>query len=317
MPFADLHCDTISRLLHQQRAGQPTTLRQGEPLQVNLTKLRRSGYTLQNFALFVDLHAPQTLATSPWSELQALARRYWQEVQENRDWLHPVLSARDLTRAQETGKLAAVLTVEEGGVCQGALSHLRTLYRLGVRMLTLSWNYENELAHPNGQQGGLTETGFAFLEEMEALGIIPDVSHLGDQGFWDVCRQAKRPFVASHSNCRALYPHRRNLTDEMLRALGDRGGLVGVNFYAGFLDGGPLARTGDILRHLRHVIDVGGLDVVALGSDFDGIDTPVELGDAGTMERLTTALEQGGFTPREIDALCWGNVWRFYGEWLA
>lgn len=317
MPFADLHCDTISRLLHQQREGQPTTLRQGEPLEVNLTKLRHSGYLLQNFALFVDLHAPHTQATSPWAELQALARCYWQEVERNRDWLHPVLSAKDLDRAKAAGKLAAVLTVEEGGVCQGDLSRLGTLHRLGVRMLTLTWNYENELAHPNGQQGGLTETGFSFLAEMERLGMIPDVSHLGDQGFWDVCHQANRPFVASHSSCRALYPHRRNLTDEMIRAIGARGGLVGVNFYAGFLDGGPITRTGDILRHLRHIIDVGGLEAAALGSDFDGIDTPLELGDSGTMDRLTTALEQGDFTPREIDALCWGNVWRFYGTYFT
>lgn len=317
MPFADLHCDTISRLLQQRRAGQSTTLRQGEPLQVNLNKLRRSGYVLQNFALFVDLRAPQTQVLGPWTELYVLAQCYWREVTDNRDWLHPVLSAKDLGRAKAAGKLAAVLTVEEGGVCQGNVARLRALHDFGVRMLTLTWNYENELARPNGQQGGLTETGFAFLEEMETLGIIPDVSHLGDQGFWDVCRQAKRPFVASHSSCRALYPHRRNLTDEMLRALGERGCLVGVNFYAGFLDGGSVTRTADILRHLRHIIDTAGLEAAALGSDFDGIDTPLELGDAGTMDRLTAALEQGGFTPREIDALCWGNVWRFYGERLA
>lgn len=317
MPFADLHCDTISRLLAQQRAGQLTSLRCGAGLEVNLAKLRHSGYALQNFALFVDLQAPQVQATSPWEEVQALAGCYWKELENNRDWATPVFTSADLDRAKAAGKLACVLTVEEGGVCQGDLSRLRRLHRLGVRMLTLTWNYANELARPNKQAGGLTETGIAFLEEMEALGMILDVSHLGDDGFWEVCRRAKRPFVASHSSCRALYDHPRNLTDDMIKALADQGGLVGVNFYAGFLDGGSITRTGDILRHLRHVIDVGGLDVAALGSDFDGIDTPLELGDSGTMDCLPAALEQNGFTPREIDALCWGNVWRFYREQLG
>ena len=104
--------------------------------------------------------------------------------------------------------VGCLLTVEEGGVCLGRLPLLRTLYRVGVRMLTLTWNYPNELGQPNGQPGGLTETGLAFLEEMERLGMIADVSHLGDDGFWDVARHAKRPFLASHSCCRALRDHR-------------------------------------------------------------------------------------------------------------
>lgn len=316
MPFVDLHCDTISRILSLRREGQSVSLGRGPGLDVDLDQLRRSGYLAQCFALFVDLHSQAVQKTSPWEEVQALAACWQRELEENRDVLHPLLRAEDLTRAQREGKLGALLTVEEGGVCQGSLKKLRQLHRLGVRLVTLTWNYENELGHPNGQAGGLTETGFAFVAEMERLHMLVDVSHLSDDGFWDLCRCAARPFLASHSSCRALYPHRRNLSDEMIRAMAQRGGLVGVNFYAGFLTGGSRTPTQAILDHLRHVINVGGLESAALGSDFDGIDTPLDLGTAGGLPQLVQAMERAGFTPREIEAVCWRNAWRFLQEGL-
>lgn len=311
MPIIDLHCDTISRLLRDRRAGGTDTLRAGPGGHISLEKLRRSGYLLQAFALFVDLKETE----DPLREVLALADLFWQEAQANVDLL-PVRDFSDLERARAENKLAALLTVEEGGVFGGEPALLRTLHRLGVRLVTLTWNYPNELGFPNGMAGGLTERGFAFLEEMERLRILADVSHLGDEGFWDVCRAAKRPFLASHSCCRALRDHPRNLTDEMIRAIADRGGIVGVNFYARFLGEDPVSRTADILRHLRHIINVGGLSTAALGSDFDGIDCPLELGDAGNMGALAEAMDAAGFTPLEIEAVTWKNAWDFFKETL-
>lgn len=335
MPFIDLHCDTIARLLAARRGGAPGSLGQGTAGgQVDLEKLRRSGVLLQTFALFVNLEGdplPTTPATGPedlyarsmdcrgadpLEEVLTLADLYWQEVEANAHLVQPVLSFADLERARRTGKTGTLLAVEEGGVCRGQLPLLRTLHRLGVRLLTLTWNYPNQLAAPNGQAGGLTETGRAVLAEMEALGMLADVSHLGDEGFWDVCRLAKRPFLASHSCCRALRDHRRNLTDAMLRALGDRGCLVGVNFSAGLLGSGPVSRLEVLARHLRHIIDTAGLAAAALGSDFDGIDCPLELEDAGHLDRLLPALDRAGFTHREIEAVCWQNAWDFFRRTL-
>ena len=335
MPFIDLHCDTIARLLAARRAGLPVSLRRGTAGgHVSLEKLRASGALLQTFALFVNLEgkplptAPATgpadlyarsmdcRGADPLEEVLTLADLYWQEVQANADLVQPVLSFADLAHARRTGKLGALLAVEEGGVCRGQLPLLRTLYRLGVRVLTLTWNYPNQLAFPNGQAGGLTDTGRAFLAEMEDLGMVPDVSHLGDEGFWDLCQLARRPFLATHSGCRALHDHRRNLTDEMLRALGDRGCLVGVNFYAGFLGPHETSRLADLTAHLRHMIRTAGLEAVALGSDFDGIDCPLEVGDAGCLDRLVQAMEAAGFTPREIEAVCWKNAWDFFRRTL-
>lgn len=147
MPFIDLHCDTIARLLACQRAGHPAHLRRGEPLHVNLEKLRRSGYLLQAFALFVNLHgtpAPagdggdplyaQSMAArpeDPLEEVLTLADLYWTELAQNRDLARPVLTFQDLVEARQAGQIGCLLTVEEGGVCRGSLPLLRTLYRLG------------------------------------------------------------------------------------------------------------------------------------------------------------------------------------------
>lgn len=324
MLFADMHCDTISKLLALRREGRTVGLRNGAGLHVTLEKLQQGGCLLQNFALFVNLKE----TADPLAEVLTLADLYETELTENADRMAPVLNYQDVEKNQRAGKLSALLTVEEGGVCRGQLPLLRCLYRLGVRMLTLTWNYENELGWPNTaaklpgchpqRSYGLKETGFAFVEEMERLRMIVDVSHLSDDGFWDVCRTAKRPFVASHSDARSLCSHSRNLTDEMLRALADRGGVVGLNFYAPFLSHrSRVSLTADMVRHIRHMITVGGLACVGLGSDFDGIDCPVELEDSAGLPRLVEEMEKQGFTPREIDAVCGQNVLRLYREVLG
>lgn len=177
MPFVDLHCDTIARLLACRRAGLPGQLRTGEGAHVTLEKLQRSGYLLQNFALFVNLQGETPppgegagaedlyrlsmgcRAGSPLEEVLTLADLYWTEMAANEDLAVPVRSFQEMERARQAGRIACLLTVEEGGVCLGSLPLLRTLYRLGVRMLTLTWNYPNELGCPNGQPGRADPAG--------------------------------------------------------------------------------------------------------------------------------------------------------------
>ena len=233
--------------------------------------------------------------------------------------------------------MSAMLTLEEGGICQGNLSYLRDFYRLGARMMTLTWNFQNELGFPNKMgasdgtrpprcvpdtEHGLTETGIAFLEEMERLGMIIDISHLNDAGIWDVFRHTTKPFVASHSNARALASHPRNLTDEMIRALAERGGVAGINFCASFLrdeehGGDPkhsLCR--DMVRHMKHMKSIGGIGCIGLGSDFDGITSIVEMKDCSGMQMLADEMSAQGFTTGEIESVFSGNVLRVYREVL-
>ena len=146
---------------------------------------------------------------------------------------------------------------------------------MGARMMTITWNFPNELGFPNGKDEsvtparaipdtvhGLTETGIAFVQEMERLGMIIDISHLNDAGIWDVFRYTRKPFVASHSNARALAGHPRNLTDEMIRALADRGGVAGINYFDAFVkdrvDGkAALSLCRDMVAHMKHMKQVG------------------------------------------------------------
>ena len=157
---------------------------------------------------------------------------------------------------------------------------------------------------------GLKPFGKEAVEYMNQLGIAVDVSHLSDGGFWDVADILSTPFVASHSNCRALCPHPRNLSDEMLHCLADHGGVVGLNFCPAFLDDSEQGTITAMLTHLRHMIRVGGIDCVALGTDFDGIHGKPEISGAHQMPVFFQAMEQNGFTPYEIEKIGWNNALR-------
>lgn len=334
----DMHCDTISEIRHRRNGkGEDCCLRENQ-LHIDAWRLKESGYLLQCFALFVSLRGcggiDGTGALQPdraWADLQELYQVYRQELAQNTDLLQAVANAGDLEQCRQAGKVAALLTVEEGGVCGGRLDRLEELYHMGVRMMTLTWNFPNELGHPNinalnrqpgcqalfqaDMEHGLTETGRDFVARMEDLGMLVDVSHLSDKGFWDVLETGSRPFVASHSNARAVCPCVRNLTDEMIRALAERGGVMGLNFCADFLrtmpEGEPNpGRLEDVTAHARHIFKTGGEDCLGLGSDFDGIDTNEALPGAQSMEKLWEALRKEGFTERQLDKVFYGNVLR-------
>jgi membrane dipeptidase len=287
-------------------------------LNVNVEKLRTGEYLLQNFAMFLDTK----MVENPFEACMGMIDCYYQELRSCRQVLAPAFTYEGIMENQRQGKISAMLTIEDGAVLKGSMAFLRIFYRLGVRMMTLTWNYPNELGYPNAiledQEKGLTQTGLAMLDEMERLGMIVDVSHLSDGGFWSVCRHARKPFVASHSNARAMTGHRRNLTDEMIRALAERGGVTGLNFYAPFLnsDTKPYGRLSDMVRHSRHITDVGGIECLGLGTDFDSIGDEMEVHDAGQMGLLWDAMKQDGFTEQQLDRIFGENVLRVYREIL-
>ena len=223
--------------------------------------------------------------------------------------------------------MSALLSIEEGACCKGDLDILRNFYRLGVRMMTLTWNYENELGFPNEIinnklvcDRGLKDRGFEFIEEMENLGIIIDVSHLSDAGFYDILNNTKKPFVASHSNARSICNHRRNMTDDMIKKLADRGGVMGLNFYSNFLNENTkfsdLSKLDDMIKHLKHIKNIGGIEVIGLGSDFDGIDCKVEIENASKMQILAEKIKKEGFTEDEVEHIFYKNVLNLFKEIL-
>lgn len=322
MKVVDMHCDTIGEIFGAKRRGEEISLLENR-LQVDLKKMKAGDYLLQNFALFVDLKETDC----PFETCTRMTDTFYREMEKYGDWISPVTSFAQMEENEKQGRMSALLTLEEGEVCQGDPALLRTLYRLGARMMTLTWNYENSLAFP-GKGGGVPETerglkerGFEMVEEMEALGMIVDVAHLSDAGIWDVVRTAKKPFVASHSNARSLADHSRNLTDGMIRAIAEKGGVIGMNYCCHFLEkipegGRQFSRTRRIVEHMKHMKNVGGIGCIGLGSDFDGIPGEVELGTAAGLPLLAEAMEDAGFTEPEVAAVFHGNVLRLYKEIL-
>ncbi len=317
MYLVDMHCDTISALQKKREQGEKAQLRQND-LHVDLIRMKKSGYLVQNFALFVQ----KEKCRNPWICVQNLLTLYEEEMKKNQEIIGKVLQFKDIEDNQKAGKMSAMLTVEEGAVCQGEIAKLLTLYEQGVRMMTLTWNFPNEIGYPSKEADkGLTEKGREFVCKMQDIGMIIDVSHLSDRGFYDVLDMTKKPFAASHSNARSICNHTRNMTDEMIRALAERGGVLGLNFYPDFLLQVPLRKKNpgtiaDIVKHAEHIVRVGGEECLGLGSDFDGIDGHGELTGVQDMEKLSDALIKHHFTPSQVDKILWKNVLRLYQEIL-
>lgn len=334
MKAADMHCDTIAEIYGRRRAGADCRILEND-LHIDLLKMEKGGYAVQNFAMFA--HMEELKGKTPLPEYAfCLADTFLTEMRKYPERIGIVKSYGDIEENLKRGRLSAMLTMEEGAICEGKTEYLRIFYELGVRMFTFTWNFPNELAYSNRvtmtgihagvfvpeTERGLTEKGFEFLEEMERLGIIADVSHLGDRGILDVIAHAKRPFVASHSNARAVCGHPRNLTDEMIRGIAEKGGVMGINYCPAFLRdkerwGAPRkVSLDDVVRHIRHMISVGGIECVGLGSDFDGTNISFEIKDASDLPLLEKKLREEHFTEDEIEKIFCKNVLRVYREVL-
>ncbi|MDP4088408.1 MAG: dipeptidase [Bacillota bacterium] len=304
MKIIDLHCDTLTKLGENERAG----LRINK-FSVDLERLKSSSYMAQFFALFIDKEEHDAY---DWALHLADIFKY--ELANNCDLAKQAYNYMDIIENDRQGIVSCLLTIEEGAALRGSMENLKKFYDMGVRIITLTWNYPNEIGYPNcmmeHQNKGLTEFGHDLLDEMNRLGIIIDVSHLSDKGFYDVAQSSKVPFVASHSNARSITGHPRNLTDDMIRKLAELGGITGINFFAGFLGTEAVSTVENMVKHIRHIYNTGGSEVLALGSDFDGISSRVEFGGCSGMEVLFHNLKKNGFSETDLDKIFYGNALR-------
>lgn len=309
--IVDAHCDTLTAMLEQNRRLGEFSLRG----HLDLPRLKAGGIKVQFFAAFI----------SPEFKKFALRRAldlidlYYQEIEaNNKDIIH-VENLREIDKALASGKIASLLSVEGGEALECSLGVLRVLYRLGVRSLTLTWNDRNDLGNgvfKSRTNGGLTPFGVAVVEELNYLGMLVDVSHLSEKGFWDVVKVSKQPVIASHSNCRALCENPRNLSDKQIKALAEKGGVVGINYVPSFL-GGKEPSVKEVLDHIGHAVSVGGVECVGLGSDFDGTDMlPSGLGDCSKISVITRGLIERGYSDSAIKKILGGNFLRVIGQVL-
>lgn len=308
----DFHCDTIYKL-----RKEPSENLRKNSLSVDIEKLKNSGSIAQFFALYIDLAETK----DPFDEFNRMAAIFRKELEANSDVLRFSGSFGELMENQKNGFISSFLTVEEGAALEGKIANLVELHRLGVRLITLTWNYPNEIGYPNFQgkhlDMGLTDFGCEVVEAMNHYNMIVDVSHLSDKGFYDVSEVSRKPFMASHSNARSVTGNLRNLTDDMIRILGNNGGIVGVNFEKTFLGNSDQGKVSEMIRHIDHIRNVGGIEVLAIGSDFDGIDTPPEISDISQMGKLLNALDKSGYTENEIEKIFYRNGLRFIQDTLS
>ena len=320
MKYIDLHCDTLT-------PGYIKGLKDiydMEGTDINIRRLRAAGCEAQFFAVFFppEGHTNQYMQTprilpedlTYFSELSRLLR---ETAQNHPEELVFATGFPQLQKARAENKTAAFLTLEDGRAINGSLQQLEEFYRQGVRLITLTWNGENCLGFPNSPDPkamakGLKDFGKQAVERMNELGMLIDVSHLSDGGFWDVAALSGQPFIASHSNARALAPHPRNLTDEMLHQIGECQGVAGLNFYSRFLsDDQPApSRIEDMVRHAVYMLDKGGEDILAIGSDFDGFSGGSRIASPLDLPLLFDALKKAGLTERQIEKMAYRNAER-------
>ncbi len=304
MRVFDLHCDTIDALALRDvdAIGSVLGPLDGDDLLQNrlaldLARMRRAASDgwYQCFAIWV----PEDLEGTPLSPRIAYERAlgyFREQVARHADAVTQVRTASEADAAVASGRVAAFLTLEGAAPIGEQLGYLDRLHEDGVRMVTLCWNGKNALASGHGTTDGLSRFGRRAIRRMEELGMVVDVSHLNDEGFADLLACSGAPFVASHSNSRAICGHPRNLTDDQFRAIADREGLVGLNYFRGFVTeraeamgamaaGHPAPEVSfdELAAHVEHFLDLGGEGVIALGSDYDGSDVPAWLDGCQTL----------------------------------
>lgn len=310
MNSIDLHCDTASRLLYENLKLKESICK------VDIKKLKESKALAQVFAHFIELN----IVDNPYLEFKKMNDVLMKELKENYNDIEIATNLKELEEVNNKGKIGAFLSIEEGEVLEGKIERVKEVYDMGIRFITLTWNFPNSIGYPNVgyryKNNGLTDKGKEIVSEMENLKIIPDCSHLSDRGFYDLVDICKKPFIATHSNAREITNHSRNLTDDMIVKLANKGGVMGLNFCAPFLGNERIPTIESMIAHIKHIKNIGGIDVLALGTDFDGIENEVEIRNIGEIEKLRDALIKEKFISSEIDKIFFKNVKRVVKECL-
>ena len=323
----DLHCDTVWKIDMAREKGEEIRLTKSH-LQIDEEKLIKGNYFAQCFAIFAHAHNPD-----PYEKCMHMIDVYYDELK-NCQTLRPAYTYQDILKNKKEGKISAILTMEDGAPIGESFDKLNILYDRGVRMVCLLWNYVNKIGHHNRgkflEDGrpddvtpvtdiGLTDFGKALVKEMNKKGMIVDVSHLSDAGFYDVIKLSDKPIIASHSNARGLCRHIRNFTDDMLYKLAENGGVMGMNYAKYFLNNNSQIGKDTItwvIEHIKYIKARIGVDNIGIGSDYDGISTDLGMNSADQLPLLEQALDRAGFTVSEIEKITYQNALRVFKECL-
>ena len=304
IPYFDAHCDTALPVWQQGKSLYENDLH------LDLKRLSAYRPCAQVFAVCVD-HGPDMVR-----ETEAVVRNFLRKIEKCPETVRLCRSAFDIAAAEAAGQIAALLSVEGADRLGASIEGLQRFYDLGVRIVHITWNDENPLCGTAlGSGSGLTEKGRDFVRAAQELGVVLDMSHISERGFWDVLEIAEKPVLAGHSNSLALCPFPRNLTDGQFTALVRSGGVAGLNFCTDFLG---LTRDVDaIVAHAEHWLSLGGEKAVCLGTDFDGIpELPGGICGAESMGELYEAMLRRNFPEDTVRDIFWNNLKNFFGRVL-
>lgn len=301
MRLFDLHSDTLYECYTK---NYPLTKNPGH---IDLERAAKYDPYVQAFAVWI----PDTLRGAAAFDFCRRVLTFSREEEGRSEGkIHFLRKGENLDDTLKISKNIGILAVEGGAALGGDLLHIADLADFGVKYVTITWNGSNELGHGclSGEKSGLTSFGKAAVKRMSAAGILPDVSHLNERGFWDVAEVLDTPFLATHSNAAAVCPHPRNLTDEQFCEIARRGGLVGLNLCGDFLGESTFEQ---LERHLAHFLSLGGENAVCFGCDFDGTSLPPEWGGIEVMEQIGEYLYRKNYDTALLSRLFFSNCYNF------
>lgn len=299
MKIFDLHCDTITECYKNSLPLYDNDMH------LSLNRMNAYEEYTQVFAVWIRDEMRGDVAQSYFDNV---ADYFYKEVEKN----NSIISSFD--DAKKT-KVKGILSVEGGSACGGTLDGLTHLYNRGVKLITLTWNSQNEIASGAFSEGGFTPFGKEFVELAEEYGIILDVSHLNRESFYDFIKISKKPFVASHSNADIVdnpKGRKRNLTDDQIRLIKERNGIIGLNFYNAFLESDGLYGIDSLVRQIDYFISLGCENNIALGSDYDGCSIHSDFAGVEKLSSVYNTLSQKGIDKALLDKLFYQNARRFF-----
>ncbi|OAX49510.1 dipeptidase [Paenibacillus sp. AD87] len=308
---ADFHCDALSKML----MNPSHSFENASQLDVNLERMREGNIGLQAFAIYL----PEVLGRGKFEHVMGQLDIYRKRVEitkERTDGTHTLLWREQLTQIGQTDRPWGLLTLEGVDGLESNLFYLELCYQMGVRIVGLTWNYANWAADGvlEKRGAGLTEKGRELVQLCNQIGMLLDVSHLTEKGFWELADLSERPFIASHSNSYAICPHVRNLKDDQIRAIIAREGRIGLTFVPWFVKQEGEVCIEDLLPHIEQICSLGGEHHLMMGSDFDGIATYIhDLEHTGQYPKLMNTLLKH-YDESLVHGWMWGNAMSYLGE---
>lgn len=304
MKYFDLHCDTISVCSNNKVSLFRNSL------QLSIERGAEIADWVQVYAIWMDDELNDEAAYSYFNKVY---HDFLTEMKQGEKEIAFCTSSKEAEQNLERKKRVAYLSIEGSRALGGKLERVKEFYDKGVRLMTLTWNGRAAVA--DGcmleEPGGLTSFGREVITLMNEVGMIVDVSHLAEQGFWDVASMSQKPFIATHSNSKAICNHPRNLTDEQFKVIVERKGLVGMNFYPLFINGTYEAEIEELLPHIDHFLALGGEDIIAMGSDFDGAKMSTHMEGIQDVTYLYQLLVKR-YGQERADKFYFENAWRFF-----